>query len=154
MSTPDPRSTPDPLEFSLEAFAEVARRLDEETNKINVQISRCEEVLVQWSPGMSLIWAMPLRVDQEKNSEEAKGSDFGFFKLEDEWRLWVRRGKLKKVNQSGWILDTPDRIIPLLDGTREERAAACGQLPKFVEHLKARVQEQLNSLRAAKDRVW
>ncbi len=140
------------FDASLLELGQILKRLNEETEAINEQIRSCERTLVEMNPGFSLS-SEPLYVRANESAEAGPGVDFLFGKIQDAWGLWLRRGKFQK-SDNGWkyVHGSDSKVLPLIDGTREERAAAVAKFPALIEDMKRIAQERLTSLEAAKKR--
>ena len=150
MSEPaSPNPPADELDAALQEFAGVARRLQDETEAVNNRIARCEQVLVALNPGFPMFGADLHMTPIQDNL--ANGADFLFTKHQDEWGLWIRRGKFRKVEGTWRFVpdDAASKILPLLDGTRSERATANAYLKKLVEDITAKARLSLEELGAA-----
>jgi hypothetical protein len=137
-----------PLALLLNKLADVVKRLNDETAAVNAQIEQVENALIAMNPGIAMYCERPLHVRSKSGADVGSGADFGFFKVEDEWRLWVRRGIFKKADGE-WRHDITERLLPLLEGTREERAAAVGELPALLEGMRMAAENRLQSFQAA-----
>jgi hypothetical protein len=141
-------STPPPLKDSLRELQTVVSRLNQATDTLNQTISDFETVLVTIAPGIP-VWSLPpLRVPQSGHSY-GQGSQLGFTRWRDDWRLVVRRGQF--IQRTGeWVPGSSDDWdhVPLLDASREERAAALALLPVLIADLTKEAKERLTVLEA------
>jgi len=143
---------PDPaLAISLAGLEAVLKRLNKESDTLNARISDFEAALVALNPGITAWCAEPIRL----NEADVTGSQLGFTKHQDQWGLWVVRGRFGKGGGK-WRLQTGNlvqSVVRLVDATREERASAVDAFSDLVEALTKEAKERLAVVEAANKRA-
>lgn len=146
------------LEQSIAQLAAVMAHLDKESESLNARISDFEKTLTGLNPGIAVWCPNPIRfVQAPRNPHQPQhgyGSQVGFAKVDDEWRLWVRRGMFtREADNTPWTAENfPNgdwKVVPLTDATREERAAALKEFRPLVELLTAEAEQRLEMIRRA-----
>ncbi len=134
------------LNASLAELAAIVKRLNEETDKLNSVINDFEKSLVEMNPGFGLWYLNPIRTTTSA-TPIARGTQFGFLKWEDEWRLWIRRGSFTKSGDEWVPSGLADwKMLRLVEGTREERAAAVSHFGSFLDAMKEEAKARLKIL--------
>ena|SRR5437763_9777005 len=143
------------LNESLSELAAALKRLHDATDALNATISNFEETLLTLDPGIVVWCEDPLRVRESSESPGfAAVSHLGFAKIDDQWGLWLRRGACMKSGQE-WVPTNPPnwKFIRLVDGSREERAAAIAKFPMLVDAMTQEAKERLAVLNSANKRA-
>jgi hypothetical protein len=144
----DPAQDPALLEL-----ASLVHRLNTDTEEINDQLRLTEISLVEMNAGLT-VFTEPLYMRVPPDSKNGSGADFGFGKFQDEWGLWIRRGKFEKTSAGDWKPVAGDiAVLPVLGASREERAAAVEFLPSLIERMKEAVEARISSMEAARARA-
>jgi hypothetical protein len=136
------------LDASLAELAAVLKRLSDESSVLNETITDFEKTLVEMGPGFAVWTRTPFRVVPYATPGGIFGSTLGFGKHGDHWRLLVRRARYKKNGENHEFSESVS-TMPLVDATRDERAAAVSHFEELVAGLKDGAIARLKVVEAA-----
>src|SRR5262245_58290023 len=115
------------LQNPLNELAQVVARINEQSETLNGTIGEFERQLLDVNPGTAF-WLnpnSPLLLEHPNSPTTSAGTCLGFLKHKDKWGLWLLRARFSRTPKNTWDQVPGDpTIIPLTDGTRQERVAA------------------------------